>query len=142
MRPRHLPFMVFLMSASSLLHLDIHLRKFVDCLFVPRDAVFLLILAPAPVYPLTLLAPVVVPPAVLPGVVPAVPVRPAAVPPALLAVAPAFLPAAPAAREATFDAPPDDPDTSETVYRDGSGLLLLTGICPKLVPCFDCIISE
>ena len=137
MRPRNLPFLVFLMSASSLLHLNIHLRKFVDCLFVPRDAVVLLILAPAPVYPLTLLAPVVVPPAVLPGVAP---VRPAAVPPALLAVAPAFLPAAPATR--AFDAPPDDPDTSETVYRDGSGLLLLTGICPKLVPCFDCIISE
>ena len=95
-----------------------------------------MILAPAPVYPLTLLPPAAVPPVDLPAVVPDVPVRPAVVP-NLLAVAPVVLPAAPVAREPTFEAPPDDPDTSDTVYRDGSGLLLLIGTYPRLVPCFD-----
>ena len=129
-------------SAPSILCPHNHLRKFVEVLFVPRDAVVLLILAPAPVYPLTLLPPVAVPPAVLPGVVPDVPVLLA---PSLLAVAPVVLPAAPVACEPTFptfDAPPEDPDTSDTVYREGSGLLLLIGTYPRLVPCFDCMISE
>ena len=98
-------------------------------------------LAPAPVYPLALLPPAAVPPAVLPAVVPAIPDRLAVVPLVLpAAAAPVVLPAAPVPREAmfpTFDAPPDDPDTSETVYRDGSGLLLLIGTYPRLVPCFD-----